>query len=261
MIYVAIPKHGLFQDLTGMKFGRLIVAGYLGRIGRNNCWECVCDCGSKSIVNGGNLKTGHTQSCGCFHKERTSATSVTHGKSKTNEYSIWAAMKARCYDESNSSYGGRGIAVCERWLTSFANFLADMGPRPSPAHSIDRRNNNGNYEPGNCRWATPKVQANNTRSTVLIHINGETKPLSMWADEYSLAKSVIVARIDNGDTGEALIRPSGLRTKRLTFNGITDTYSGWSCRTGIKPETISQRMRRNGWSIEKTLTKGVSSCK
>ena len=259
-LYEAIPKHGLFCNLTGLTFGRLRVAGYMGRIGANNTWDCVCICGARSAVSGGNLKNGHTQSCGCLHKEQTSLATKTHGDSKSAEYRIWSGMKKRCFDESTKNfhrYGGRGVTVCDRWVNSFEAFLSDMGRRPSNKHSIDRKDNDGDYEPGNCRWATCKEQANNTSANVLLTINGLTKPLSIWAAEYELDRSVVMSRVINGDAGEALIRPSGLRTKKITFNGITDTYAGWGSRIGIKPETISQRLRREKWSVEKTLTQGV----
>jgi len=261
--YAQIPKHGLFCNLTGMEFGRLKVIGYLGRIGANNCWECSCVCGAACMVSGGNLNSGHTQSCGCLHKELTSNSVKTHGKAKTTEYHVWSRMKRRCLDEKNNRYpryGGRGIIVCDRWLNSFENFLVDMGVRPSKSHSIDRINNDGNYEPSNCRWADDKTQANNTSRTIKLNISGVTKPITAWAEECNLDRSVIVARLANGDVGEDLIRPSGLRTNKITFNGITDTYLGWSKRTGIKSETISQRIRQDKWSIEKTLTKGAAQC-
>jgi hypothetical protein len=232
----------------------------MGRIGANNNWDCVCVCGARSIVSGGNLKSGHTQSCGCLHQERTSQATKKHGGSRSAEYRIWAGMKNRCLDKSNikfNRYGGRGIMVCHKWLNSFEAFLFDMGQRPTSKHSIDRMDNNGNYEPSNCRWATSKEQANNTSTNVLLTINGITKPLSIWAAEYGLDRSVVVSRVINGDVGEALIRPSGLRTKKITFSGITDTYAGWSKRLGLNPETISQRIRRNKWSVEKSLTQGV----
>lgn len=186
----------------------------------------------------------------------------THGLTNSSEYRIWGKMKTRCFDKNTPifhRYGGRGITVCDRWANSFENFLSDMGLRPTAKHSIDRIDNDGNYEPGNCRWATAKEQANNRSSSILIAINGATKPLSVWADEYGLSRAVIAARISNGDSGESLIRPLGLRTRQITFRGITDTQIGWSNRTGISHKTISQRLKRDKWSVEKTLTYGVST--
>jgi hypothetical protein len=260
---VEIPSHGLFENLSGQKFGRLNVVQYLGRIGRNNQWECLCECGNVCRVAGMNLKSGHTRSCSCLHKEMSSAASKTHGESKSDEYSIWHSMKRRCYDPKNNKfyrYGARGIIVCERWLNSFDNFLFDIGKRPSMLHSIDRKDNNGNYDPGNCRWATKKEQANNTSKNVHLTINGVTKPLSIWAHEHGLDRSVVYERFDSGVIGEKLLIAVGLRTKKITFNGITDTYSGWSERKGIKSETISQRIRRDRLTAAEALTRKVRSC-
>lgn len=264
MKYTPIPTHGLFQNLIGMEFSRLIVVGYLGRKGANNNWECVCICGNSCQVSGGNLKSGHTQSCGCWQKEKTSQVAKKHGMSRSAEYRTWFAIKKRCYDQSCTRYpryGGRGITVCDRWLESFEHFLSDMGPRPSANHSIDRINNNGNYEPKNCRWATNKEQSNNTSRNHKVTINGTTKTITQWADAHGLHWSVVMSRVRKGLSGESLIEPSAIRSKFLTFNGICDTYKGWSERTGIKAETISQRIYRNKWSIEKTLTKGAIPCK
>jgi len=257
-----VPSHGLFLDLTGQNFGRLRVNSYAGRISANNQWNCTCDCGALCRVAGGNLRSGHTLSCGCLHREASSAAAKTHGRTKSAEYRTWAAMKSRCQDPSASSfqnYGQRGITVCSRWNNSFEMFLGDMGPRPSKNHSIDRRDVNGNYEPTNCRWATAKEQANNKRNNRWLTINGKTRTLQQWADAAGLDRSVIVSRVQAGISGEALLAPSD-RHNYLTYKGITDSYKGWSVRTGIKHETISQRVRRDKWSAAKTLTVGATKC-
>jgi hypothetical protein len=130
--------------------------------------RCRCDCGTEVIVHCTNLGRDNTTSCGCFHRERSSAARFVHGHavkhSRTREYRIWTNMKTRCSNpnaDNYSYYGGRGIRVCSRWAESFAAFLEDMGACPSPDHTIDRINADGDYEPGNCRWATMKLQSNN----------------------------------------------------------------------------------------------------
>jgi len=153
------PPAGKAKDLRGRRFGRLVAVGWIGvdayRYGR---WACICDCGKGTVAHSGNLKQEAVSSCGCSR--------VTHGKSETNTFEIWAGMLSRCRTDNPNHfryYKGRGVTVCERWA-KFENFLADMGERPE-GMSIDRYPNpHGNYEPGNCRWATPKQQRANQRS-------------------------------------------------------------------------------------------------
>lgn len=126
-----------------------------------------CDCGNKKLCFDSNVRLGKTTSCGCYQKKRIKETNTTHGMCELPEYSVWCTMKARCSNPNSEKwpdYGGRGIKVCERWM-KFENFIFDMGRRPSGT-SIDRINNNGNYEPKNCRWATPLQQRHNQRRTV-----------------------------------------------------------------------------------------------
>ena len=157
-------------DLSGQKVNRLTV---LNRVGTDSqrcaIWLCRCDCGKVVTVSSRHLKIGGVGSCGCIRNEAKS----THGErlsgnKRTKEYKTWTAIKQRCYNPKTigyKNYGGRGIMVCDRWLNSYENFLADMGRAPSPKHTIERNNNDGNYERSNCRWATSKEQAQNRRTT------------------------------------------------------------------------------------------------
>ena len=188
---------GKLVDLVGMKYHRLTVVSRAPNKRTSSAWNCVCECGGEVVVTGTDLRNGHTKSCGCFRKETTRATRRKHGATGTPTYEAWKSMKKRCSNQENSdfpSYGGRGIQVCERWINSFPNFLEDMGERPENKSSIDRINNNGNYEPENCRWSTQKEQCNNKRNNVLLTHNGKTQSLTLWAEELGCTKSVLRAR-------------------------------------------------------------------
>jgi len=157
-----------FKDITGQRFGRLVVVGFLERRRSFRYYTCRCDCGTTKVIRKSNLTSGATKSCGCLHKD-VMKNRVIHGLSYSREYSIWKNMIQRCTNPWSAGYhlyGGRGITVCNDWRESFESFYRDMGRCPSSTHSIDRINPNGDYCPDNCRWATPYTQAHNTRMSI-----------------------------------------------------------------------------------------------
>jgi hypothetical protein len=192
-------------DITGQRYGRLVAVA-VDTIGlrKKRSWHCLCDCGNEAVVLLFNLKSGRTKSCGCLRVESNKVNAeknTTHGMFGTSEYEAWSSMKHRCANSNNESYhnyGGRGIQVCARWAESFENFYADMGDKPSDRHSLDRRENDGNYEPGNCRWATWEEQAENRRSTIMIAHNGLSKSRASLCREFGLKYHVLVQRLGSG---------------------------------------------------------------
>lgn len=198
-------------DLSGQKFGRLLVLKRAENHGRETYWKCRCDCGNTKEINGAKLKNGHTKSCGCLSKEITSEMSRTHGMSDTRLYRIYKKMYRRCYKPKTKSfenYGGRGITICTEWLgehgfENFAKWSTENGYNDNL--SIDRKDNDKGYSPENCRWATAKEQANNTRSTVFLTYNGETKPASEWSEITGIRQDTLTMRKRSGWSDEECI--------------------------------------------------------
>lgn len=203
-----MPK---FKDLTGCTFGKLRVAKLLRRSGvqpngkmANSLWECVCDCGKTSRVQTGHLTSGAVVSCGCKKIERN----TKHSLHDHPLYPSWCAIKYRCFDENHihyGSYGGRGITLYAAWLdvVEFINGVeSEIGERPSKAHTLDRVDNDGDYMPGNIRWATASEQANNRRNTKYLTLNGVVRPLMDWCKELNLYPSTVRQRIDHGWSAE-----------------------------------------------------------
>lgn len=179
-------------ELAGQRFGKWVV---LHRI-KGALWRCKCDCGTEGSIQTGTLRLGKSKSCGCAGKDWCR----THGREGTSTYNIWAGLIQRCTNPHNREYpryGGRGIAVCERWLKSFSDFLSDMGEKPA-GKSIDRIDNDGNYEPGNCRWATRKEQQRNRSTTAMLTYRGKTLPMAAWAEKLGIKRKILERRIRDG---------------------------------------------------------------
>ena len=187
------------RDIAGQRFGKLVATSFshVGIYGA--IWNVKCDCGEEAKKRSSKLISGHTKSCGCLVREAP----TTHGKSRSSLYKIWDGMRQRCTNPNAISYkyyGGRGIKICARWL-KFEAFLEDMGERPKKL-SLERRDNNGNYEPDNCYWATSKEQQRNTRRNRLIDHNGTTKTLAEWSEVSQINYHTLRMRLVNGWTME-----------------------------------------------------------
>lgn len=181
-------------DLADKTFGKWTVVRFIGISKRKAMWLCRCECGKESLVSGTALNCHHSEKCSSCARRR-------HGMRNRPEYCAWSSMLQRCRNRASHEffrYGGRGIAVCQRWQDSFEAFYADMGPRPSDRHSIERKENDGDYNPGNCIWAVPTEQARNRRSNRLLTFNGETMCLAEWAERYQLRRDTLRERIRRG---------------------------------------------------------------
>lgn len=211
------------KNLTGYIFNRLVVQGLAGtkkwKSGKSEyLWRCACRCGKEVLVPTASLTSGNTGSCGCFHVDSARAQGVAsrvHGGrvngARTPEYATWFNMIQRCTNPRNSSYknyGGRGITIYPQWL-AYAGFVADMGLRPTPDHTLERINNDGPYDKVNCRWATRKEQARNQRTNRKLTYNGETLCVAEWAERIGLNRNALYTRLSLGwDVARALTTPS-----------------------------------------------------
>ena len=197
------------KDMLGQRFSRLVITAFEGSRNGFAQWRCVCDCGTETVVLGSRLRCGKTTSCGCALRQRAkelceAKRMLPVGATQTPEYRAWRAMRYRCRDNGNKQwkdYGGRGVCVSPKW-DSFAVFLCDVGVRPSPKHSLDRIDNDGNYEPGNVRWATITEQANNRRTNRITAILGEPMTVTDAARKLGLNPRKVLLRLHQGWTEE-----------------------------------------------------------
>lgn len=209
------------RDLNGQRFGFLVVESYVGsRDGKGAVYQCRCDCGATVLVRGGRLRPGDQRACprpACWVELRKRLSPRAPARERPPEYAVWMSMRSRCTNPHNAAfanYGGRGIRVCAEW-DSFDRFLAAVGQRPSPAHTLERIDNAKGYEPGNVRWATRAEQARNTRANRLVTYNGETRCVAEWEDALGFHRNVVASRLHRGwSESEALSRPTTVTRAR-----------------------------------------------
>ncbi len=190
------------KDERGNVYGKLTVLD-LAEVRIEAIWLCRCECGELTKVAGSDLRKGSTKSCGCGRRTQG-------GGCGSPEYTTWKEMKRRCYNSryrEYHNYGGRGISICERWRESFVNFLKDIGPKPFSEATIDRIDNDGDYEPGNCRWATKLEQGQNTRKARMLTHNGKTMCLRAWARRLGITHRTLSVRIERGWPEDRVFAP------------------------------------------------------
>jgi hypothetical protein len=216
------------KDYSGQVFGRLTAIELVSRDESSNnrhIWRFLCECGTIKDIRIPTVRNGTTKSCGCIAKETLIRRNTVHGLSRSNkkEYRSWKDMRARCFNPMDTdfhSYGGRGITVCERW-NDFASFFADMGKKPTPKHTIDRVDVNGNYEPSNCRWADAETQANNKRNNRKLEHNGETKTLSQISRDNNIERRVVSYRLGVGMNIEEAVKNIDFRKRNSPIKGFS----------------------------------------
>lgn len=234
--------------VVGAKYGKLTVIGDGPRCGGSRTWMCRCECGNEKPIKVKSLNSGAAKACGCMRGER-------HGRPPG--YSSWANMLTRCYNPKGTeyeNYGGRGITVCDRWRKSFSAFIQDMGPRPEGA-SIERKNNNGNYEPDNCVWANRHEQAHNKRNNYNITLSGVTKTKEEWCRHFGVTRQTINRRVNRGVPDEKLFEGLNRPIALLTIGGVTKPIVEWARQNGMDSHTLRNRVK-NKWPEHLLLIPG-----
>lgn len=204
-----------FEDFTGLRFNRWTALECVQRSSamQQTLWKCRCDCGRVSNVQSGALKNGLSKSCGCFAREQSKLLQSTHKMKGAPEYNTWTSMKQRCLNPRNKdykNYGARGITIFQEWADDFLAFYRYVGPRPAEGYTLEREDNDGNYEPGNVSWQPLIVQANNNRGNRHLTIEGVTKTLAQWCREFDRHYGRVHQRINisHWDPIRALMTPT-----------------------------------------------------
>lgn len=249
------PKHVMQPN---DRFGHLTFKAMVPGLRRRARYGVfVCDCGAEKEMCISNVALGKSTSCGCFAYAATGDRARTHGLSKTPEYAVWARMITRCTNPRASRYdryGGRGISVCERWRT-FENFLADMGKRPA-GMTIEREDVDGNYEPGNCRWATKREQHWNKSTSNFVEYNGERRCVAEWCERTGIPYTTFIQRLRRGLPLDEVFdtREDGFNKKTIVVDGISKLTTEWMREAGI-PISSFYHFRRKGLSEEEIVRK------
>lgn len=241
-------------DRTRERYGRLVAVERLpakSKTDTNARWRCECDCGRSTVAYGQDLARGKVKSCGCLNAERI----TKHGMSRSHVYNVWKGIWQRCTNPKDCAYpnyGGRGITVCEEWK-SFERFLHDMGNRPR-GMTIDRIDVNGPYSQENCRWATTKQQANNTRRNRTVTLDGESKTLGEWADYLGIPWLTLRGRLDRyGWSIERALTEPVNKPSVYEHDGRRLTLAEWSKESGIPLDTLRSRLKKLGWPFERAI--------
>lgn len=226
-------------------------------------WLCECQCGTRRLVRAADLRNGASKSCGCYRRQRASEASTRYACKDQRLYTIWAGMCYRCEDPKHPSYslyGGRGVKVCDEWkedFDCFARWAYQAGYHDKL--TLDRIDVDGDYCPVNCRWATPKEQANNRRTCVYIEYAGKSQTATQWAEEFNISPSTLLGRLRCGWSVEAaLTEPTKQKRHSLTYQGVTHSPTEWARIVGISPDLLSYRLL-HGWSVEDALFKPVAT--
>lgn len=253
------------KDITGSKFGQLIVLGPIGRKKGGIVWLCCCECGKEARISGELLRSGRTKSCGCLQKSVASKRLKTHGMSHTKLFVVWGSIIKRCENQASRSfpdYGGRGIKICDEWrydFLAFHNYVVQLPNYGENGYTLDRIDNNGNYEPGNLRWSTQKEQCRNTRKNILLTHDGKTQCVAAWAEELGVSVNVLHHRLYAGwSTEETLSAPVRTHDVLLTHNGKAQTTMEWAAELGISLQTLRKRLKM-GWGVERALSTPIDS--
>jgi hypothetical protein len=226
------------NDLEGKKFNMLTVIKKVGKDKRKNIlWLCKCDCGNDKTAITTNIKNGNILSCGCIKKHNNK----THGKTETKLFKVFQNIKQRCYNQNNKkykNYGERGIVICDDWLNDFTNFYnwaMDNGYQEDSGLTLDRIDVNGNYEPGNCRWADMKTQQNNKTINLNVTINGKTQTAKQWEEEYNLTQGTVARRLRLGWEEDKLLIPPKKAKKTSGVRGVSwfEPNQLWNVRVSI----------------------------